>query len=90
MKYELEISENNRQCHIDIEHDIQKQKDGLFTFIIKIASGNITDYSVVEYADIRKYLVLKKIIIQELVTSHPINSGDQSNALRPVNIKRTT
>ena len=89
MKYELEISENNRQCHIDIEQDIQKQKNGLFTFIIKLNDGNITDYSVVEYADIRKYLVLKKIIIQELNIAHPLNSGDQSNALRPINIKRT-
>jgi len=87
MKYELDISEHNRQCHIDIEQDIQKQKNGLFTFIIKIAGGNITDYSVVEYADIRKYLILKKIIIQELTVTHPTNSGNQPDALRPNNLK---
>ena len=75
---------------MDIEQDIQKQKNGLFTFIIKLNDGNITDYSVVEYADIRKYLVLKKIIVQELTVAHPVNTGDQSNALRPNNLKCST
>lgn len=64
----MEIAKQNIPVHLDIEKDIQTQKNGLFTFIIKVANGSVADYNVVEYADIRKYfkLKLKRIVIQEL------------------------
>ena len=70
---DLNISEHNKQVHVDIETDIQKQKDGLFTFILRINSGNVVDYNVVEYCDITKYVRLKGIIVKELSFSHNIN-----------------
>src|SRR4051812_33415475 len=65
-QYNLTISEHNKQAHTDIEHDIEKQKDGLFTFILRVDKGNIVDYNVVEYTDIAKYLVLRSVIIQQV------------------------
>lgn len=81
-KYNLEISENNQQVHIDIEHDIQKQQNGLFTFILRIDNSNIVDYNVVEYADARKYLVLKKVIIEELTITPHTSDGNKQSSLR--------
>lgn len=66
MNYQLAIRDHNKQAHVDIEHDIQSQKNGLFTFIIRVNNGNIVDYNVVEYADAKKYLVLKSITIQQI------------------------
>ena len=88
-QYNLEIKEHNKQAHIDIETEIQRQKNGLFTFILRVDNGNIVDFNVVEYADIRKYLVLKKIVIEEFsVTPYPVNGGQQ-NPLRSDNGQRT-
>ncbi len=60
-QYNLTISPHNVQAHTDIEHDIERQKNGLLTFILRVDNGNIVDYNVVEYSDIKKYLVLKSI-----------------------------
>ena len=82
MNYDaVEIRKQNIPVHLDIEKDIQKQKDGLFTFIIKVANGNVADYNVVEYADIRKYfkLQLKRIVIQELIIPRNPQLGDTGN-----------
>jgi len=90
MNYDaVEIRKQNIPVHLDIEKDIQKQKDGLFTFIIKVANGNVADYNVVEYINVSKYLRLKRIIITELTIkrtveeqpSFPRNSelGDTGN-----------
>ena len=40
----LIIREHNRQAHYDIQRDLLKKKNGLFTFIIKVSCGSITDY----------------------------------------------
>ncbi len=64
--YNLEISDHNAEAHIDIERDIEKQKNGLFTFILRIDNGNIVDYNVVAYADIKSYITLKSIALQEI------------------------
>ena len=90
MIHELSISDHNRQAHVDIEHDIEKQQNGLFTFILRVNNGNVVDYNVVEYADARKYLILKKIVIEEFAIAHDIGIRDQSNAIRPNNSERTT
>ena len=65
MKYELDIRDHNVQPHLDIENDIERRKNGLFTFTLRVNNGNIVDYNVFEYANARKYLVLKKIVIEE-------------------------
>ena len=63
---DLEISEHNKEVHIDIEKDIQKQGNGLFTFILRIHNGKIVDCNVVEYTNIKKYLKLKRIILERI------------------------
>jgi len=70
----VEIRKQNIPAHLDIEKDIENQKNGLFTFIIKVANGNIADYNVVEYATITKYLKLrlKRIIITELTVKRTL------------------
>lgn len=73
----LTISPHNTQAHIDIEHDIQKQKDGLFTFILRIDNGNIVDYNVIAYVDIRDYLQLTKVVVQESFVSHTVITGSK-------------
>jgi hypothetical protein len=85
----LTISEHNAQAHTDIEHDIEKQKKGLFTFILRIDNGNIVDYNVISYVDIRDYLVLKKVIIEEFTITHPAPHGSQQDTIRTDNRERT-
>lgn len=63
MNYALDIREHNKQAHIDIESDIESKKNGLFTLILRVNNGNIVDYQVMEYADAKKYLVLKSVEI---------------------------
>lgn len=66
MQYELKIPEENKQCHIDLEDDIGKRGNGLFTFIIRIHDGKITDYNLMEYVDARrKYFSSQQIIVGE-------------------------
>lgn len=70
MQYKLELKDQNLRPHLDIEKDIQTQKNGLFTFVIRISSGNVVDYEVVEYVDGREYLQLKSVTFTELTFSH--------------------
>lgn len=91
MNYDaVEIRKQNIPVHLDIEKDIQIQKNGLFTFIVKVANGNIADYNVVEYADIRKYfkLKLKRIVITELTFPRNPQLGDSGNPVGTDNDKR--
>ena len=70
-KYELSIREHNIPAHLDIERDIKLKKNGLFTFTLRINGGNIVDYSLMEYVDVkRKYLGFKKAVIAKSTTSH--------------------
>lgn len=61
---DLNISEHNKQIHEDLEADMQKQKNGLFTFILRIHNSKVVDYNLVEYTDISDYLKLKRIILE--------------------------
>ena len=63
---DLEISEHNKKIHEDIEEDMQKQGNGLYTCILRIHNGKIVDYNVVEYTNIKKYLKLKRIILERI------------------------
>ena len=65
---DLNISEHNKQIHEDIETDMQKQKDGLFTFILRIHNTKVVDYNLVEYTDVTDYVRLKRIILEKIST----------------------
>jgi len=43
MLYSITISSHNKQPHLDIESEIQTQKDGLFTFVVRVVDTNIVD-----------------------------------------------
>jgi len=66
MQYDLAIKDQNCQAHLDIESDLQVKQNGLFTFILRINSGNITDYNLMEHIDAKtKYLRLKEVTFTE-------------------------
>jgi|TARA_Y100000310_G_scaffold314835_1_gene364620 hypothetical protein len=70
MQYELSIPKENRQAHIDIESDIRKRKNGLFTFIIRVDEGKITDYTLMEYVDAKsKYLNFATVAFEQQIVS---------------------
>lgn len=57
MDYDLNIRKYNVRAHLDIEKDIEKTGNGLFTFTLRINGGNIVDYNLTEHIDVkRKYL----------------------------------
>ena len=71
MPYELTIPEENKQCHLDIEQDIKDRKEGLFTFVLRVHDGMITDYNLMENIDAKtKYLSPKQVIIEKFAISH--------------------
>ena len=39
----LEVLEHNKEGHLDVESQIGKQKDGLFTFIVRVADRKIVN-----------------------------------------------
>jgi len=81
MQYELTIPEENIEAHLDIESDIQKQKNGIFNFILRLNNGKIVDYSVQEYVTAAKYLVLKRVTIAEFTIARSVATGNKSDTL---------
>ena len=51
----IELKEANIPAHLDIEQDIQKRKNGLQTFALRINNGLIVDYNLTEYVNAQKY-----------------------------------
>jgi hypothetical protein len=45
----LEVLDHNKAGHLDIEGEIQRQKDGLFTFIVRVAENKIVDIVFLSY-----------------------------------------
>ena len=45
---DLGINDHNWLAHADIENDIQKKKNGLYSFSINVSNGEITDYMPIE------------------------------------------
>ena len=89
MKHELSIRDHNKQCHIDLEEDIKKRKNGLFTFTLRINNGNIVDYNVTEYVNAKeKYLSLKRVVIEELPITRHSRVGSTANPLWSDNLQR--
>ena len=71
MKYDLSIRQHNIPAHLDIERDIKLKKNGLFTFTLRINGGNIVDYSLTEYVDVkRKYLGVKEVAVAKSTTTY--------------------
>ena len=71
MQYELTIPEENYQAHLDIEKDIASRKNGLFTFILRVHDGRITDYNLMEQIDARtKYFQPEKVVVKEQVVAY--------------------
>ena len=62
-----DIKPNNIQAHIDLESDIIKQQDGLFTFTIHVSGGDIVDYIVMGYES------------YNIQPTAPCNSGEGSD-----------
>lgn len=72
MQYDLSIPPENKQFHVDMEGDIAQKKDGLFTFVIRVHNGKITDYSLMEYVDAKtKYRCFATVSVEKLVVSRP-------------------
>lgn len=51
---ELTIREHNILPHINIEEEIQLKGNGQMTFTLRINGGNIVDFSLVEYVNVKK------------------------------------
>lgn len=86
MKYDLSIKQENIQPHLDIEKEIQLKQDGLFTFVIRVNSGNIVDLSILENINVkREYLTT--IIVQKFPVSSYSGKRSQSNPIRPDNLQ---
>ena len=88
MKYDLSIRKHNEKAHIDIENDIGKIKNGVFTFVLRLNNGNIVDYNVVEYVDVNKYAGIEQIIIEEFTLAYHYSAGGGGNAIRTDNLQR--
>ena len=86
-KYELFIRKHNVPAHLDIERDIKTKKDGLFTFTLRINGGNIVDYNLVEYVDVkRKYLGVKSVTFSQSTTAHYTGKRSETDTVRPDNL----
>jgi hypothetical protein len=84
MNYELAIAPQNIKPHLDIENELQAKRTGLFTFTIRINSGNIVDLAIIENVDTRTYS--QRIIIEKLTFAPSNCQRDEKNALRPNNL----
>jgi hypothetical protein len=86
MIYELSIRRHNIQPHLDIEKEIQRKQDGLFTFTIRVNGGNICDIAITEVVDVRSKYLTQSVVTEKLAVSCIIRKGSSGNALRPINI----
>lgn len=48
----------NVDAHVDIEKEIKKRNNGLFTCVVRVNSGNIVDVVIYEYGTIKDYTQL--------------------------------
>jgi hypothetical protein len=55
MKQNIQVLNHNAQGHIDIEDEIERQKNGLFTFIVRVAEKKIVDIVFLSYADYQAF-----------------------------------
>ena len=74
----------NLPAHDDIETDILNQQNGNLSFVLRVNGGNIVDYSVVEYVNVREYFV-DKLVIKQLGISLYYRKGGGENPVRDNN-----
>lgn len=89
MKYQLEIRDKNVEPHLDIEGEIKKKKDGLFTCIIRCNAGNIVDIVFNEYVTAKDFLRLKSITFEEHTITHSVRKPSPTDGIRPDNSNGT-
>lgn len=70
MNYVLSINQHNIKPHLDIEKDIQKVKNGLFTFNLRVNQGNIEDYAQFRTVTITDYKGIIFSAFEEPTTSY--------------------
>lgn len=83
MKYDLSINQHNIKPHLDIERDIQEQKEGLYTFSIKVNQGNIEDYAKIYTVTRTEYRSVTFTTIQEPPAARDPGASGEENAVRP-------
>lgn len=83
MKYALSINQHNIKPHLDIERDIQKKKDGLFTFNLRVNQGNIEDYAKYETVTAAKYKGVVITSITKCTITRNFGDRSQSDTVRP-------
>lgn len=72
--YTLDIREHNVPAHLDIEKEVSQRKSGLLTFTIRVSGGNIVDFNVTEYVNVKqKYGIIKALVIEE----YTVTFGDR-------------
>lgn len=82
MRYNLDIPQHNIKPHLDIEKDIQTQKNGLMTFTIRVNQGNIEDYVRYETITAARYSGFSFTTITQHITTRGAGSGGQENGIR--------
>lgn len=82
MKYDLSINQHNIKPHLDIEEDIQKKKDGLFTFNLRVNQGNIEDYSKYETITAKHYQGLVFTVREEWTATYDHRIRSKENGIR--------
>jgi len=50
----LEIRENNKKAHTDIEHEMGRHKNSWYHFELRCSGGNIIDFVMREFIDYEK------------------------------------
>lgn len=88
MEYKLgTIRQANIQAHDDIETDILNEQSGLLTFTLRINGGNIVDYNVVKYVNVREYLT-GEVFNKQLSISQYYRTGGGKDSIRNNNGQR--
>ncbi len=82
MKYALSINQHNIKPHLDIERDIQKKRNGLFTFNLRVNQGNIEDYAKYETVTAAKYKGVVITSITQCTITRNLGNGGTQNAVR--------
>lgn len=62
--YEIHIAEHNQRAHLDIEGEAQKIRNGLFTFIVRVADGNIVDVVFLSYESYSSFKGFEELSIK--------------------------
>ena len=55
MIYEIVISKHNQKPHLDIQAEASRIKNGLFTFVIRVAADNIVDVVFLSYESYQSF-----------------------------------